>query len=351
MTVDLPSTTTTPAPSTTTTTTTTTDQRRFWLLTSPRTASNLLIRILNLEEQNVRETYHGGYFFFPSLRARIGLLDTPPAQWTSAQREAVYQGSVASFDTLQDYLDDARRDGQKVFVKEHCFFINNLYHEMQYMHGADSVEGEPQVLPARGVPNPTRSPNNLTVMPDEFLQTWHPTFLIRHPAMAFPSLYRTCLASIKIDGVGRARAEPYEVETTMQWVRSLYDFYAAYFAAQGEPSWPLVIDADDVMNRPEVVAKYAATVGLDPAKLRYSWDKATPEQLGKMNKAEQRMLSSISDSVGVDKSKLAGSIDLDVEAAKWRTEFGEEGGRKLEKWVRDAMPDYEFLYAKRITAD
>jgi hypothetical protein len=43
------------------------------------------------------------------------------------------------------------------------------------------------------------------------------------------------------------------------------------------------------------------------------------------------------------------SIDIDAEAAKWKVEFGEEIAQMIEKAVRDSMPDYEYLKARRIT--
>ncbi|KAI8628352.1 hypothetical protein F5Y19DRAFT_476756 [Xylariaceae sp. FL1651] len=325
-------------------------KRRYWLLTSPRTASNMLVRILNLDEQNVRPAYNGGYFFFPSMLARIGLLDRPPQDWTPEERTEVAEGQKKSFDALQDHLAAAEEAGQKVFVKEHVIFLNDPFYETQYMHGGNFSDDElnpPQPLPARGITSSTRSPLNLTSMPDEFLKTWHPTFLIRHPAMQLPSLFRTCLSEIELDGKRRSKKEPYEAETTMKWVRTLYDFYLGHFGEGGE--WPVVLDADDVMMYPELVVKYAELVGLDSSNLKFSWDKASQDKLDKLRSSEKRMLSSILASSGVDKGKVAGSIDIDKEAEKWKSEFGEDGGSKLERWVRDAMPDYEYLRSKRLT--
>src|SRR5690606_7516389 len=47
-------------------------KRRFWLITSPRTASNMLVKILNLDEQGVRPgPMAGGYFFLPAAVERL----------------------------------------------------------------------------------------------------------------------------------------------------------------------------------------------------------------------------------------------------------------------------------------
>ncbi|KAF2967262.1 hypothetical protein GQX73_g6316 [Xylaria multiplex] len=325
-------------------------KRRYWLLTMPRTASNMLVRILNLDEQGVRPAYHGGYFFFPSMMTRLNLYNKE-TQWTPEDRVGV-EGSVKkSFDALQDYLEAAEEAGEKIFVKEHISFLNEVHYEYEHMY--QPLDGEngytPKPAIARRFPGSTRSSLNLTSLPDEFLKTWYPTFLIRHPAMMLPSLYRTAQSDIELYGSRRAKKEPFEIEATMKFVRSLFDFYLGYFGKDSQ--WPLVLDADDIMKYPELVMKYAKLVELDPDKLQFSWEKASEEKIEKMNSAMKVMLGSINASTGVDKGKLAGKINIDTEAEKWRTEFGEEGGRKLERWVRDAMPDYEYLRSRRLTMD
>lgn len=323
---------------------------RYWLITSPRTASNMLVTMLNLDEQDVRPANHGGYFFLPAIPRRFSAHFNPMKDWTEEERTVVDQVQQKAFDTLQDHVAAAEQEGQITFVKEHAIMMNNPYFESQYSYGDEGVIGEKvSTLVAKGIENPTRSALNLTSMPDEFLLTWYPTVLIRHPAMMLPSLYRTCLADFEVDGFKRPSNQPMAVETTMKWARGLYDFYSAHF---GEGSqWPIVLDADDVMTHPELVAKYAQLAGLDPDKVRFSWDKASEDKLNKLSPVYKRMLSSINASSKVDSSKVAGKIDIAKEAVKWRAEFGEEGGRKLEQWVRDAMPDYQFMHAQRLVLE
>ncbi|KAI0452020.1 hypothetical protein F5B21DRAFT_484862 [Xylaria acuta] len=319
---------------------------RYWLLTMPRTASNMLVRILNLDEQGVRSARHGGYFFFPSMLARMGLYEKASENWTPEDHATLKGGMQKSIDALQDHLEAAEEEGQKIFVKEHISFLNSSYYEQKYMYGK-AEDCLLETAPARGVTQPTRSSLNHTSLPDEFLKTWYPTFLIRHPALMFPSLYRTALKGIEMDGKGRSQPEPYEVEATLKFARQLYEFYSNHFGKNSQ--WPVLLDADDVIASPEIVMKYAELVGLDPEKLRFSWEKASQEQIDKMQSAEKVMLSSINASTGVDKRKMAGNINIDTEAEKWRNEFGEEGGSKLERWVRAAMPDYEYLRSERLT--
>lgn len=325
-----------------------TQRPRYWLLTAPRTASNLLVKILNLDAQNVRPAHNGGYFFLPSVGPRLISHAKPVIDWTEEDRSQMEKVHQECFDALQDHIAAAEEEGQTVFVKEHAVMLDSYIIESQYMYGPEGVGGSsPEILAMRGVSNPTRSPLNLTCLPDEFLQTWSPTFLIRHPAMMLPSLYRTAISDLGTETFGRPNNEPLKIETTLKWSRALYDFYVSYFG-EGS-SWPVVLDADDIMTNPDVVAKYAKLVGFDPNKLCFSWNKASEEKLKQTSTIEKRMLSTLYSSSKIDTGKVAGSIDIDQEAVKWRSEFGEEAGKKMEKWVRDAMPDYEFMHAKRLT--
>ncbi|KAI0869585.1 hypothetical protein GGS24DRAFT_478434 [Hypoxylon argillaceum] len=324
-------------------------KRRYWLLTMPRTASNMLVRVLNLDEQGVRPARNGGYFFFPSMLTRLESYDKPWEEWTSEDQSNVDEAVEQSFNALQDYIEAAQEEGQKIFVKEHISFLNDAHYEREHMYGAvaGNEDHVPKTALARGFTHSTRSSLNLTSLPDEFLKTWNPTILIRHPALMLPSLFRTAKKGVEVNGKRRANDEPYEIEATLKFVRSLYDFYADHFGKDSQ--WPIVLDADDVIAYPELVKKYAGFVGLDPEKTRFSWEKASPEQLGELMSAEKIMLGSINASTGVDKGKMAGNINIDTEAEKWRSEFGEESGRKLERWVRTTMPDYEYLRSRRLT--
>jgi hypothetical protein len=98
----------------------------------------------------------------------------------------------------------------------------------------------------------------------------------------------------------------------------------------------------------EVVLRYSKIVGLDPTKLEFSWAPASKEELDKMRGPERRMRSTISASAGIVEGKTSTDLDIDEEMKKWRVEFGEEEGEKIEKWVRAAILDYEYMKAKRL---
>jgi hypothetical protein len=73
------------------------------------------------------------------------------------------------------------------------------------------------------------SPLNQTVLPDDFLLCFKPTFLIRHPALVFPSYYR---AHVNTFGKPQTEEDQRELESTLEpfttfshlW--KLFEFYA-----------------------------------------------------------------------------------------------------------------------------
>ncbi|MCJ1305305.1 hypothetical protein MMC08_008119 [Hypocenomyce scalaris] len=328
--------------------------RRFYLLTYPRTASNLLLRILALEDQpNLLSSEKGGYFFIKTIRLRMDLFKAAGRhldEWTREERTGLMECYQICFEALQKHAEMAEAQGKDIFVKEHAPWLMEPVAETKWVFGENSTHESPWTVKA--LPEQTHSTLNETVLPDEFLKTWLPTFLIRHPALVFPSIYRTC---VDLEGPEVAKTEfrQHALEMTMHWSRTLYDWYtrqlnASESSSDSDVTWPIILDADDVMVEPEVVLRYSTIVGMDPTKLKFSWAPASKEELDKMRGFERRMRSTISASAGIVEGKTSTNLDIDEEAKKWRVEFGVEEGEKIEKWVRAAMSDYEYMKARRL---
>lgn len=316
---------------------------RHLFLTGPRTASHLFIRILNLEGQDAHPTPKDGYFWLQAAYKRIEMYSKPICEWTPEERQAIENIEQQCFDNLLNYINSAERVKKKVMIKEHAILLNHPFFESQFIHGSDATVGEPQVL--KGYPDDvsnSRSPLNMTILSDDFLKTFKPTFLIRHPAMSIPSLFR----AVQHEGFKRSSKELNAIETSLFWPRKLLEFYEAH--SQDEYDEPIVLDADDVMTSQALVLKYAKLAGLDPDKLCFSWEKASEEVTSSQSPFVQHMLGSLNSSDRVDLTKVAGDIDISGEAMKWKAEFGDELGRTLETHVRAAMADYEYMRSRRL---
>ena len=172
-----------------------TSPRRFYLLTSPRTASNLLVKILAPEDQeHILSCEREGYFFMPTIPPRYHDPKTAGRhldEWKTEERSIIWDSYQVSFDDLQKHVESAEQQGKDVFVKEHLYWMLEPVAETKFVYREDSTKEVPWIVKTPLGVEQSHSPLNKTILLDEFLKTWLPTFLIRHPALAFPSNYRT----------------------------------------------------------------------------------------------------------------------------------------------------------------
>jgi len=226
---------------------------RFWLLTYPRTASNLLLRILALEDQsNLALSSKTSYYFVPTMRVRMGPNGTygkHPDSWTLEQRNSLMSSYQSSFENLQQQISAAEIQSKDLFIKEHVPWMIEPIAETKFVFGEHSTDESPWTVKAFA--KQTRSESNETVLPDEFLKMWFTTFLIRHPALAFPSSYRTCIDNEDVESA-KAQAIVHSLEMTLHWSRTLYDWYTKHFdqlklSSAEEFNWPIILDADDII--------------------------------------------------------------------------------------------------------
>lgn len=344
--------------------------RRLLLISIPRTASNLLLKILNIPNQpNLLTSPKGGYFLYPAfVKAAIpenSYLYKSLEQWTDDEKAEMKHSFQECFNTLEEYSTQAENNHQMMFAKEHAFWLYSaaaLLKSQTGIHDEEAFKAFRVDTPEKYGPQ-TYSRFNDTIFSDEYLRSWQMGFIIRHPALAWPSMYRAMLKVSEIgmldeDGVKGASF----TNMDMHWTRLLYDWCMEQPDA---PRQPPIIDAHDLIHSPEVVLKFCEQTGLDKSVVQFEWKgkeevkksakwdngdpNASAEELQQNLDAASVMLSTLENSSGIVKDKAPEVIDIDAEAVKWREEFGEENGRLVEEYVRKSMPDYEYLKARRIT--
>ncbi|EED18828.1 hypothetical protein TSTA_125420 [Talaromyces stipitatus ATCC 10500] len=337
------------------------EPRRVYLFTHPRVTSNLLVKILNVKEQNVPPSDKGGYFFQTPVYKAIELKIRHKATtaWTDDEVSAIRELYEKSISDLQKWIDEAEKNGQFVFIKEHAIFmidpvsVTNYHpHKRADKERADGTEALSELRKqwqfgrsCGEVELPNPSPLNQTVVSDEFLLSFTPTFLIRHPALTFPSFLRAYIGEgmPKTNFEASALVDELDHSMTFHWMHHLYDFYVS------KGIEPLVVESDDVISSHEVVIDYAHHIGLDTEKLHWNWSPASEKQLEMGgNSRLQRFLGTIMSSSGVMNDKMAKNLDLAVERKKWKQEFGGLIGEKMVEWVEAAMEDYEYLKERRL---
>ena len=325
---------------------------RYYLLSYPRTASNLLVKILNCNAQPNVSTgdYDGGYFF---MKADDLLMEQPfrtkrVREWTPEERNQMRECYQKCYEDMKAWLASQSAQGHSVFVKEHTTFLATPDERECLLYGSQ-IQGTP--LRSDDPAGRTWSEHNYTVVPDEFLQTWLPTFLIRHPALSFPSYYRTV---VKLEGSEGAAADHFSAfMISVKWPRQLYDLYVQWrdklpCEAKEVNIWPIVLDAEDVISSPETMVRYCQILKMDPEKMRFSWNKLTQDELSQVEQIQQVMRSTLLQSTGIIEGKAQNTIDIDEEAQKWEDEFGPAAAQHIAKLVREATPDYEYLRGNRL---
>ena len=111
------------------------------------------------------------------------------------------------------------------------------------------------------------------------------------------------------------------------------------------------LDAQDVIHHPEVVLEYCELIGMNPEKVKFAWQ---PESSPRFTTgvgpkcAEAVMTATLDPSMSLLKEKTPATVDIASERKKWEEEFGEGLAKQMEKWVEDAMPDYNYLWTKRL---
>jgi hypothetical protein len=196
------------------------DKRLFWLLTYPRTGSNLLWRILNKDEQPGFLEGRTEYYFFDAMMYRFdtGIYAKNVDTWTEEQQQTLMKTYQDCFDSLQFSVARAKDENESLFVKEHSSFMVQPPVNSRFIFGDDNVKEPAWQVKFDSGAKMTYIPQriNISVIPDNFLSIWNPTFLIRHPALSFESQYR---ARIRIDGVEGAKSDTPKVplERTVRW--------------------------------------------------------------------------------------------------------------------------------------
>ncbi|KAL1838702.1 hypothetical protein VTJ49DRAFT_2292 [Mycothermus thermophilus] len=341
--------------------------RRILLVSVPRTASNLLVRVLNVHNQpNVLTNELAGYFFLKPFLMSSREFKKSPHEWTAAERALVREAYQNALGALEDLAARAEREGKTFFIKEHATVIVNpdvadpprdaghkpeldffrLPLPERYRSSSSSSNG------AAAAAAGTFSPNNHTILPDEYLATWRIVFVIRHPALAWPSIYRT-LHQLVERGLLEEKVLRVDGGSSMslKWTRAMFDWCVERSQAEGDFPPPVIIDAHEVIHSPGAVLQFCQAAGLDPAALQFEWptEDARPkksEETAVDEESRRIFLGTLMASKGLIKDKTPATVDVEAEEVKWRAEFGDEAAKMIAEKVRDSMPDYEYLRAR-----
>ncbi|KAK5651405.1 hypothetical protein OQA88_12493 [Cercophora sp. LCS_1] len=315
--------------------------------------------ILDMHRQpSVLTNEKAGYFFYGVYMSAVkkGYFNKSIDKWTGDEKAEIRDIYQQCLDRLETASTRALSRSKIMFTKEHAFWFAN---PATLLETASDSTLEPAArtndfrlkFPSIYGHGQTFSPNNKTIFPDEYLRTWRFAFMIRHPALAWPSMHRAMYKLSKIGWFDEDGAMGVLVNNmTWKWTRQLYDWC---MQNSDVLSAPLILDAHDVIHNPDVVFRFCELTGLDKDTVQFEWGDDTraekPTQGGQnglwnvQNEAVHIMTSTLKESNGVIKGKTPAVVDIDAEVEKWKDEFGIETAAFLENAVRETMPDYEYL--------
>lgn len=177
-----------------------------------------------------------------------------------------------------------------------------------------------------------------------------PILTIRDPRLAVPSAFRVLGEFGLPHGSGRPN---FFVSTSTLWTRWLYNSFTSHGIQ------PVVVDGDDIMAGGEAFTRLLAErLDLDPEAMLLSWEAPYDHVLnsGHLSKEEYEGLHPMyykSQSVLIESSKpdagrAARNVDLKKEEQSWEADFEEEDAKLMREAVERAMPQYQWLWERRL---
>ncbi|KAJ5219200.1 uncharacterized protein N7498_001299 [Penicillium cinerascens] len=312
--------------------------RDVFFFAHTRTASHVLCRLLSNQPGWVQSDYHFKRAF-DFARESFGW--GPLADVSDQKREDFEKLLQEGFDEIQLDRKSAaiEKQGKSLFLKEHTFYVWEPSKLSQSMWGGPSsppftvVEDDSPLSSDSGKTNPT-------IFPDSFLKSWRPIFLIRHPALSFESWYRAESGARHVDICDKSWA----FYTSFQYSRQLYDWF---MSNSTEPtSMPIVVDADDLMDKSPTINTLCSLLGMDTQYILYQWDVIkAPDGAGCR---ELKFMSDYWNSTSINSSKSSRGLDMTAKYTQWEDEFGPDVANELLKLVEKSMPDYNYLKSKKI---
>ncbi|CAA9959799.1 hypothetical protein PTMSG1_03207 [Pyrenophora teres f. maculata] len=303
-------------------------------ITHPRSASNLFQNMMAKQPGYQKSGYK---LYDAAFMTMAWLEDGPLGGRSQEERETLYETFRKGWEAMLDDCESAEREGKKVFIKEHAFFLSGPDKIFSSFYPEDVANLPPLTISLRNVsPSESAKHTNPTSLPDAFLLKMQPIFQIRHPALMYPSAIRAQRAI----NMGGDPSSHFDYFLTLRRSRELYDWYIEHGPSVGIT--PRVIDADDIMKDPEAVRKLCRQTGLDPKAVAYEWEEKVVE-----SPVMARFLSTISKSRGILPGLAAQGLDMENQKERWREEFGEADAKALWKKVEESMGDYLYLWEKR----
>lgn len=344
---------------------------RIALFSHPRTNSNLFTKLFASQPDVEQHTYPfmPGYMWGPDRR--LG--------YKTKEVEEMYSTLKSNYDDLsaQKSLDDLQKafreteaKGKIPLTKEHvCFMIRPKVVAMdlaEYNYPEYTlptlIDRQLDLASKDSRSDAIKEPTNPTFVPDRFINTLTPIFILRNPIRMIPSWYKN--TSENFGATTKDTEWPFTA--SFHWCRILFDYYDNYFKANPRPGYttlPLVVDGDDlVLHTEDIMTQVCELTHLDSDAIKYVWESgdpysswpaaAAPEDMKtpEVKRVIEAFGGNIARSTGVvrDAAKYAKPLVLEEEGKKWEASWGKEVADDLVAMAKKAMVDYDYMMERRI---
>ncbi|KAM3559654.1 hypothetical protein ARSEF4850_004024 [Beauveria asiatica] len=309
---------------------------------SPRTLSNLLVRLLS--EQTGWKVE--GYYLHAAQKYITLNMRSCDAEFSTELVKTYLEMMRVGHKELLAARENAHENGMAFFTKNHIVGLMNpsLFFARLQSDACPStvgVELETSLSPA--------SRTNPTLLSDEMLLSFVPLFLIRHPALVVDSWYR-------VHGHPPAAALPVPYLWDVQLTRALFDWYTAAAASSsasataastnillGRKGYPIVVDADDLLQG-DTLQRLARTIGMDPAQILQKWETQSTDSWPPYDRP---FIKDLWSSTGIDTTKSAKGLDLEAKFKSWNELYGVEIGKTLTDLTNNQMEGYLWLKSRK----
>ncbi|KAJ8094054.1 hypothetical protein PM082_009944 [Marasmius tenuissimus] len=324
---------------------------RIFLFTHPRTASNLLTRIIETHPSVAVKTYPfiNAFRFGPEKMITRGTpqLDKFYKDFNTDEvfKDVTFQYSI---DELERAIAEVEAQGKIPVLKEHSYHMMDSESFKPHIDIDRKTRARPVIVDKRldlpesereAASEPSLRIPNPTLLPDRLFVTFTPILLIRHPARMLPSL---------LSAFGQIGANPFDpdfpIDSSYKWQRQMYDCYNAWFREK-DARLPIVIDGDKLINDPQgQMEKLCSIVGLDSAGVKYTWES---QELDTPVKA--LFIRTLCASTGVIQGdETAKPPVLEDEVKKWAEQWDEETAQEMKRRAELVLLDYEYLLDRSI---
>jgi hypothetical protein len=203
---------------------------------------------------------------------------------------------------------------------------------------------------SQDISQPHISHMNPTKLPDAWMRSWIPIFLIRHPALVFESWYRR-----EQDASVDVQDWKFAIFTSFGMLRSIFDYYLLSHSPDTRESSslqlhpkPFVLDASNLLKGDPALEALCELTGMNKEDLLFEWEPKSEDNTPACSSRHQRFLETLWNSSGIEATRLTSRVDLAEKRKEWDSLFGPEVASALACRVDQAMPDYRYLSSFKV---